>query len=92
MPRKGLTVSQTAVYNIRWRLRKDMVNLARTHRGCAVARGCQCLVDKALTVLQDAERKLFEYELESASDPYISRRLVNDDNTITITAPEPLKG
>lgn len=89
MARKGLTPSQTAIYNIRARLRKDMVNLARTHRGCPQARGCECFLDRSLTVLEEAERDLFSLELESHANPASPRRIVADDNTITIETDAP---
>lgn len=85
--RKGLTASQSAIYNIRTRLRKDMMNLARTHRGCPRARGCQCAIDQSLTILENAERLLFMVGLESLADPGTTRRIVNDDNSVTIEPP-----
>ena len=82
--RKKMTASQTAILNIRKRLRQDMERLALTHKGCKVARGCGCLVDKALTVLDATERQLFIWEIDSYADQTTPRRIVQDDNTILI--------
>ncbi len=86
--RKGTTASQTAIYNISARLRKDMSRLAKTHRGCPVARGCGCEVDLALTVLWRAERDLFDIRLNSEASPKNPRRIVNDDNSISVEQPQ----
>ena len=67
--RKKVTPSQRSVNTIRTRLRKDMVSLALTHRGCKAPRGCGCYVDKSLEVLEQAEALLFKFELDSYSDP-----------------------
>lgn len=88
--RKLSNASQRCVDNIRKRLRDDMQRLALTHRGCAVARGCGCLVDKTLDVLGAAEQKLFYYELNSYANPSTPRRIVEADNTVSIAIDPPL--
>lgn len=57
--------AQRAIKNVRRLLRSHMVKVARGHRGCSKPRGCGCYVDKALTILEGAERDLFQAELES---------------------------
>src|SRR5258706_11129106 len=81
--RKHASASQKAVNRARTALRHDMERLALTHRGCAQARGCGCLVDLALTVLGDAEAKLFALEIDSYADPTTTRRVVLPDNTVS---------
>lgn len=83
--RKGHTASQTAIHNIRARLRKDAAVLAKTHRGCPTPRGCGCEVDKSLTILIEAERQLFTIEIDSYANPDRPRREVQDDNSVLIT-------
>ena len=82
--RKQTTHAQRAVSHIRKRLRQDMERLAVTHRGCETRRGCGCLVDHALTILEAAENGLFKYELDSYMDPKSPRRLVNAANEVEI--------
>jgi hypothetical protein len=80
----GTTASQRTVRNIRTRLRRDMQRLALTHRGCDRARGCGCLVDKALAKLVEAEAALFTFELDSYADPATPRRIVQPDNRVGV--------
>lgn len=63
---------QLNIYNERARLRKRMEALARSHRGCPTARGCGCLTDQTIAVLEITERRLFQLELSSyaSADPH----------------------
>jgi hypothetical protein len=63
--KKSRTLVQKNVSNVRRQMRKWMENLARSHRGCPSARGCGCTVDQSIQVLEEAERDLFEIELNS---------------------------
>ena len=82
MSAKRISASQRAVSNIRKRLRKDMETLAFTHRGCPSARGCGCLVDESLSILERAESLLFAFEVNSYMDPTSPRRIVMSDNSV----------
>lgn len=42
-----------------------MEKLAKSHRGCPKARGCGCLTDRAIALLEKTEHDLFELELEA---------------------------
>ena len=87
--RARITASQRTVNHIRTRLRKDITNLALTHKGCDRPRGCGCLVDKALTALQEVEALLFRLEVDSYADPTTQRRIVQLDNTIGTEEADP---
>ena len=89
--RKAATASQRQLNNIRLRLRSGMEQLALTHRGCDRPRGCGCMVDQALTVLEQAEAKLFQLELNSYADPKTPRREVAGDNSVTFVKDDDAK-
>ncbi len=82
MATRGKTAAQTNIVNIRKRLRKDMELLARSHRGCPVAVGCGCLIDKALALLVQAERDLFSAELADYAVPSNPRRIRDIDGIV----------
>ena len=60
---------QRDISNLRKMIRKRMEWMARGQRGCSVARGCGCPVDKALNLLDETERELFLIELEDIARP-----------------------
>jgi len=66
-----------------------MERIALTHRGCATARGCGCLVDKVLGLLQATEAQLFAWEIDSYANPDMPRRIVGDDNVVTMEQGRP---
>lgn len=65
VPRRRISRDERDVYNTRAYLRKRMVAHAKSHRGCPTPRGCGCLVDKTLSILERCENELFRVELES---------------------------
>ena len=87
--RVKVTPSQRVVVNIRTRLRKDMRALALSHRGCETPRGCGCLVDRSLAILERAEAQLFQWELFSYSDPTTPRLELIDGERIATDGDEP---
>lgn len=72
-----MTAAEKAIKNARKLLRNHMVKIARAHRKCSKPRGCGCFVDKALTVLEQAEAQLFKCELESYAGE--SAKALQDD-------------
>ena len=87
--RVKVTPSQRVVVNIRTRLRRDMRALALSHRGCKTARGCGCLVDKGLAILERAEAQLFQYEIVSYADPTTPRLGLIDGERIASDGDDP---
>lgn len=80
---KFKTQTQRHVVFARKQLRQNMERIALSHRGCpGNGYGCGCLVDKALTILTQAERDLFNAEIRSYADPTTPKRQINDDGTI----------
>ena len=63
------TAFQRNVMNLRKILRQREVLFAKSHRGCPVARGCGCGVDRTLDLLHDTEQKLFALEICSYASP-----------------------
>ena len=41
--------------------------LARSHRGCKAARGCNCAIDRTLSLLEKIEMDIFHIELGELS-------------------------
>ena len=73
--RKRAPSFQSNIINLRATLRDRLVRLAKTHRACPRARGCGCVIDRALTILEDCERSLFNLELEGYADPSGERKI-----------------
>ena len=61
--------------------------MALSHQRCAVARGCGCLVDRALAIINKAEADLFTAEIDSYADPLTPRSIREPDNSIAIVEP-----
>lgn len=62
-----MTPVQRNLAYIRQRLRYAAAMMAKVHRGCKRARGCGCVVDRSMTLLESSERVLWGLELESVS-------------------------
>lgn len=61
------TAFQRNLSNLRKLLRQRTVLFARSHRGCDVPRGCGCNTDLAISLIEKAERDLFDLEIRSYS-------------------------
>ena len=77
------TRTQRQLADIRGRMRRFMESLAQSHRGCDTPRGCACVIDRALTVLEKAETDLFQIGIDDLCNPVKPRRIVRPDNSIS---------